>query len=248
MTEQITLLAKLAAIDSRLDELHDELGDLPQEVKNLEEIVKEKTMAVDGTEEQLKEIRHLQGNADVHKAELGDKEAKLTEQQFQVKNNREFDAITNEIEHIKQERSTLEERLRTASVTEENLAATLETQQAELTEAKERLTDKEKELEELTGEHNTELRKFIDLRLRVIADLDDTIEAEYERIRTFHREAAVAIRRESCSGCFSAIPSQRIMEMKYAKDKMYTCENCGRILITETLADEVDEMVEEGEI
>ncbi len=248
MTEQITLLAKLAAIDSRLDELHDELGDLPQEVKNLEEIVKEKTMAVDGTEEQLKEIRHLQGNADVHKAELGDKEAKLTEQQFQVKNNREFDAITKEIEHIKQERSTLEERLRTASVTEENLAATLETQQAELTEAKERLTDKEKELEELTGEHNTELRKFIDLRLRVIADLDDTIEAEYERIRTFHREAAVAIRRESCSGCFSAIPSQRIMEMKYAKDKMYTCENCGRILITETLADEVDEMVEEGEI
>ena len=248
MTEQITLLAKLAAIDSRLDELHDELGDLPEEVKNLEDIVKEKSMAVEGTEEQLTEIRHLQGNADVHKAELNDKEKKLTEQQFQVKNNREFDAITKEIEHIKAERTTLEERLRTASVTEENLASTLETQQAELTESKERLTDKEKELEEMTGEHNTELKKFIELRLKVIAELDDTLEAEYERIRTFHREAAVAIRRDSCSGCYSAVPSQKIMEMKYTKDKMYTCENCGRVLITEVLADEVEEMVEEGEI
>lgn len=248
MTEQITLLAKLAAVDTRLDELHDELGDLPQEVKELEELVKEKSAAVDGTEAQLKEIRHLRGNADVHKAELNDKETKLTEQQFQVKNNREFDAITKEIEHIKGERTTLDERLRTASVTEENLSSTLEAQQADLAEAKERLSDKEKELEEMTGEHNTELKKFIAMRLKVIAELDDTLEAEYERIRTFHREAAVAIRRDSCSGCYSAIPSQRIMEMKYAKDKMYTCENCGRILITENLADEVDEMVEEGEI
>jgi len=248
MTEQITLLAKLAAIDTRLDELHDELGDLPQEVKALEMIVKDKTQNVLATEEKLKELRHLQSNADVSKAQIGDKEARLTEQQFQVKNNREFDAITKEIEHLKEERATLDDRLRTAHVSEENLAATLESQQADLAEAKERLSDKEQELAELTGEHNTELRKYIEMRLRVIADLDDTMEAEYERIRTFHREAAVAIRRDSCSGCFSAIPSQRIMEMKYSKDRMFTCENCGRILVTEDLADSVEEMVEEGNI
>lgn len=248
MTEQITLLAKLAAVDRRLDELHDELGDLPREVKKLESHVRDKAMAVEATEAKLADVRHLRGNAGVSKAEIGDKEAKLTEQQFQVKNNREFDAITKELEHLKDERASLEDRLRTSSVTEENLTATLQAQQAELTEARAALATKEAELTALTGEHNVELKKFIEMRLRIIAELHDSLEAEYERIRTFHREAAVAIRRDSCSGCYSAIPSQRIVEMKQAVDKMHTCENCGRVLITELLADEVEELVEDGQI
>ena len=248
MSTQMTLVAKLAVIDSRLDELHDELGDLPAEVKRLEDIVHEKKDAVDATQAKVDEIVSLRGNASVHKQEIADKEKKLTEQQFQVKNNREFDAITKELETIKGEKTELEERLRTAEVTEENLKATLEQQQSEMNEAQENLSGKEKELEEMTGEHNDELKKFIDMRLKVIAELDDTLEAEYERIRTFHREAAVAVRRESCSGCFSAIPSQKVMEQKYNLEKLYTCENCGRILLAETMADEVEELVEEGNI
>jgi predicted nucleic acid-binding Zn-ribbon protein len=74
MTPHITLLAKLAAVDTRLDELHDELGDLPEEVKTLEDLVKGKTLAVQGTEEKLQEVRHLRGNADQTKAQIGDKE------------------------------------------------------------------------------------------------------------------------------------------------------------------------------
>ena len=248
MSEQMMLLGKLAVIDSRLDELHDELGDLPAEVKNLEEIVADKRRIVAATQAKLDDIRHVRGSANVAKAEFADKETRLTEQQFQVKNNREFDAITKEIEHIKVERSELDERLRTADVTEENLNAMLDQQNADLEEAVERLAEKEKELEEMTGEHNDELKKYIAMRLTVIGKLDDTLEAEYERIRTFHREAAVAIRRDSCSGCFSAIPSQRVMEQKYNQEKLYTCENCGRILLTEALADQVEDLVEEGNV
>ena len=248
MTEQITLLAKLAAVVRRLDELHDELGDLPREVKKLEQTVQEKVLTVEATEAKLSEVRHLRGNAGVSKSEISDKETRLTEQQFQVKNNREFDAITKELEHLKDERASLDERLRTSVVAEENLVNMLTAHQAELDEAKAALSVKERELEALTGEHNTELKKYIEMRLRVIADLNDTMEAEYERIRTFHREAAVAIRRGSCSGCFSAIPSQRIMEMKQTRDRMHTCESCGRILITELLADEVEELVEDGQV
>ncbi len=248
MNEQIKLLAQLAAVDVHLDELHDELGDLPDEVKTLEQAVLEKKTTAEASQEQLDEVKHLRGNGHVATQEFQDKETKLTEQQFQVKNNREFDAITKEIEHVKEERAALEERLRTASVTEENLQTTFDAQNAELEEAQSLLTSREKELEELTGDNNTELKKYIALRLKVIAKLDDTLEAEYERIRTFHREAAVAIRRGSCSGCFSSIPSQRVMEMKHDHNMMLTCENCGRVLLTEDLADEVDEMVEEGNI
>jgi predicted nucleic acid-binding Zn-ribbon protein len=248
MNEQIKLLAHLAAIDVHLDELHDELGDLPQEVKELELLVHDRMQIVDATKSKVADVEHLRGSGHVSIQEMQDKEVKLSDQQFQVKNNREFDAITKEIDHLKQERSDLEDKLRTASVTVENLQVTLTNQEADLVQARMQLQEKEKELEALTGDNNVELKKYIAMRLKVIAKLDDTLEAEYERIRTFHREAAVAIRRDSCSGCYSAIPSQRIMEMKYNRDRMYTCENCGRILITEDVADEVEAAVEEGNV
>lgn len=244
MTEHIALIAKLAAVDTHLDELRDELGDLPIIVKGLEEKVKGFALIVEGTQAQLDEIEHLRGTAHVTTQELHDKEQKLAKQQFKVKNNREFDAITKEIDHIKNEVVELEEKLRTSHVKEENLRNSLESQQKDLAEAQEKLSDKEKELEELSGDQNDELKKFIKLRLRIIAELDDTLEAEYERIRTFHKEAAVGIRRNSCSGCFSAVPSQKIMEMKYNREKLYTCENCGRILYTEEIQANIDELLD----
>jgi predicted nucleic acid-binding Zn-ribbon protein len=244
MEQQITLLARLSYIDAHLDELHDELGDLPQEVKRHEEIVKAKTLVAEATAKSLHEIEHLHGTAHVTMQEMTDKETKLTEQQFQVKNNREFDAITKELEHIKVERAALDERLRTSAVKEENLRSLLETQQRDLDEAKSVLTDKEKELEEVSGVNNDDLRRYLELRKKVIAQVEDSLQTEYERIRTFHREAVVALRRNSCSGCYSAIPSQRIMEMKYNRHKVYTCENCGRILVTEDVTLDIEAEVE----
>lgn len=244
MEEQLQLLAQLAAVDAELDELHDELGDLPAEVKKIEKVVRAKQDAVDATKAAIAELNLLRSTAHVTMQESHDKEQKLAQQQFQVKNNREFDAITKEIDHLKQERADLDERLRTAGVTEENLTTTLQQQQTELDEVHSKLVDKEKALEVLSGDQNEDLKKYIALRLKIIAKLDDALEAEYERIRTFHSEAAVALRKNSCSGCYSAIPSQRIMEMKYQRDKLYTCENCGRILFTEDVAVDIEQLLE----
>lgn len=241
---QISLLAQLAAIDSQLDELHDELGDLPEIVKQHEKLVAEKTAVVEATLQSLHDIEHLRGTAHVTQQELTDRETKLGEQQFQVKNNREFDAITHEIAAIKDRKTELDESLRTAAVREENLRTQLEQQQRELDEAKDALADKEKELEDLSGDQNDDLRKFIEMRRKIIGQVDAELETEYQRIRTFHREAVVAIRKNSCSGCYSAIPSQRIMEMKYNREKIHTCENCGRILCTEDEAVDIDTLVE----
>jgi predicted nucleic acid-binding Zn-ribbon protein len=244
MEQQITLLAKLAAVDSQLDDLHDELGDLPAEVKKHELIVKERTIGVEHTQIALRDLEDKRGNAHVSLQELTDKEQRLTDQQFQVKNNREFDAITHELEHIRQQRAAFDDVVRTAGVREENLQATLAQQQASLAEAVVVLKEKEAELEALSGDQNDELRSYIALRLKLIAAIDDTLETEYERIRTFHREAAVPLRRGSCSGCYSAVPSQRVMEMKYNRDKLYTCESCGRILFPEDLTVDVESLTE----
>ncbi len=246
MEQQINLLAQLTVVDGQLDELHDELGDLPQEVKKLEAIMREKLAVAEVTQKLLHDLDHMRGTAHVTSQESVDREQKLSQQQFQVKNNREFDAITKEIEHLKVERAELEERVRTSGVRDENLRATLAVQEQELAEARSRLVDKEKELEELSGDQNEELRKFISIRLKLSSLIDDTIELEYERIRTFHPNAAVPIRKNSCSGCYSAIPSQRIMEMKYRRDKMYTCENCGRILFTEDVSIDLEKILAEA--
>ena len=182
----------------------------------------------------------MQATGHITQQELTDRETRLSEQQFKVKNNKEFDAITSEIEHVKLQRTTLDESLRTSSVKDENLKNTLTEQAALLAELQAKLATKEEELSNLSGDHNEELKKLITLRKKLISGVDSTLETEYERIRTFHREAVVPLRRNSCSGCFSAIPSQKIMEMKYNRDKIYTCEACGRILYTEDVVVEVE--------
>lgn len=243
MEQQINLLAQLAAVDAQLDELHDELGDLPQEVKKLEAALRERVAAVEVTQKNIADLDHLRGTAHLTIQECLDKEQRLAQQQFQVKNNREFDAITREIEHLKTQRTEIEERIRTSGVREENLKTIFTQQDQELTAVREKLSEKVAELAERSGDQNDELKKYIELRLRLSGQIDDTLEAEYERIRTFHGNAAVAIKRNSCSGCYSAIPSQRIMEMKYQRDKVYTCEGCGRILFTEDVEADIDSLM-----
>lgn len=243
MEQQINLLAQLAAVDAQLDELHDELGDLPQEVKKLEASLREKVATLEVTQKNIADLDHLRGTAHVTIQECLDKEQRLAQQQFQVKNNREFDAITREIEHLKTQRTEIEERIRTSGVREENLNTILAQQEQELAVVREKLSEKESELAERSGDQNDELKKYIELRLRLSGQINDALETEYERIRTFHGNAAVAIKRNSCSGCYSAIPSQRIMEMKYQRDKVYTCEGCGRILFTEDVEADIDTLM-----
>lgn len=243
MEQQINLLAQLAAVDAQLDELHDELGDLPQDVKKLEASLREKVAALEITQKHLAELDHLRGTAHVTIQESLDKEQRLAQQQFQVKNNREFDAITREIEHLKTQRTEIEERIRTSGVREENLKTIQAQQEQELNAVREKLSEKEAELAERSGDQNDELKKYVELRLRLSGQIEDGLESEYERIRTFHGNAAVAIKRNSCSGCYSAIPSQRIMEMKYQRDKVYTCEGCGRILFTEDVEADIDSLM-----
>ncbi|HRI31775.1 MAG TPA: hypothetical protein PLQ21_09605, partial [Candidatus Kapabacteria bacterium] len=83
--------------------------------------------------------------------DLKTKEAKYAQQQFQVRNNREFDAITNEIENIRKERESINEKLRTSTIKEDNLRLILTQQQKDYEEVKSILDEKESQLKELSG-------------------------------------------------------------------------------------------------
>ena len=235
MQSLMNQLAELAAIDIELDELHEELGDLPKEVKSHEKTVKMRSALVDETQNLVNELHSFKSNSHIMLQEIKDKEAHYAEQQFQVRNNREFDAITKEIENLREERTRILEQQRTSGVKEENLAQILSQQKQDLADAVEVLNDKEKEWSELSSGHNDVLKALMQKRIDLAKSINENALADYERIRTFHTEAAVPLRKNSCTGCFSAVPPQKIVEIRNNTNKMFLCEHCGRILFPEDM-------------
>lgn len=195
------------------------------------------------TESILEEIRDFIKKAKKTLVELKEKEDKLTQQQFKVRNNKEFDAITNEINHLKTEHEKLADRMRTEGIKEENLLNILNQQTDELNEAQKELDDKFEEVQRLAGDQDRELSSLREKRSSVLITIPKKFIADYERVRIMHRDAAVLIRKNSCSGCFNAIPAQIIVEVRNNLNTLYFCESCGRLLIPEDCVIEFEEIV-----
>ncbi|MDX9790740.1 MAG: C4-type zinc ribbon domain-containing protein [Candidatus Kapaibacterium sp.] len=235
MESQIQCIAVLANIDQRLDELLEDYGDLPDQINKIEFKVNEKKVLVEETQAILDEIKKFVKQAKVTLVDLKEKEERLAEQQFKVRNNKEFDAITNEIEHLKSEHEKLSDRLRTEGVKQENLMNILEGQMKDMEDVQKELDDKYDEAKKLSGDQNEELTYLQNKRLEVIDMIKTTFVKDYERIRSMHRDAAVIIKKNSCSGCFSAIPAQIIVEVRNNPNHTYYCENCGRLLLPDDI-------------
>ncbi|MGA1277038.1 MAG: zinc ribbon domain-containing protein [Candidatus Kapaibacteriota bacterium] len=233
MNSLATMLSSMSEIDSILDDLKEELGDLPQQVKEAEEYVRLKTTQAEQSEKDIHDIEEFKSRSHIRLQEIKDKEDQLAQQQFNVRNNKEFDAITHEIESLRDERNKIYDDQRTIGVKEENLRAIMEQSKTELAEAQQHLSEKEQELTSISHGHNDEILEQTKKRASLAKEIPTAIFAEYERIRTFHKDAAVKVKKNSCSGCFSAVPPQKIVEMRNKSDLMFLCEHCGRILVGE---------------
>jgi uncharacterized protein len=232
--EQLQLLAAITRIDNELAELQEELGDLPYEVKALEKEVRMRQQAVDTTQKHIDDIIQTRANARIRAQEIHDKEKKLSEQQFQVRNNREFDAITKEVESLKNELRDVEKTIASTMLTEDNLRRVHDGQSEDMEDAAMRLADREHELRDLSSEHNGEITSFLSRRADLLAQLPKNLVVQYEHIKEYHNDTTVSIRKNCCSGCFSAVPAQRIVEMRTYK-VIFTCEGCGRLLFPDEM-------------
>ncbi|PKL78522.1 MAG: hypothetical protein CVV25_11205 [Ignavibacteriae bacterium HGW-Ignavibacteriae-4] len=229
------LLAYLALIDRNLDELEEEFGDLPQKVADQEKKNTTLKATVKETEQILEEVKEFCSVTKVTLEDLKIREEKLSQQQFQVRNNKEFDAITSEIKHVKEESKMLTEKLRQETIKQQNLERILDEQKADLISSKEELKNTKKELVEVQEEQDEEKAEYVERREKIVSKIDSISLAKYDRIREYHSDAAVRVKKNSCSGCFSSIPPQLIVEMRSDDDILYTCENCARILIPEEI-------------
>lgn len=238
--EKLIAVLTLQKIDSKIDEIKTLKGELPMEVKDLEDEVEGLNTRLQNIDAEINSI-----NSFVDTKTEGKKEAqalikKYEKQQDNVKNNREFEAINKEIEmqelevklnekHIKDAGFELKERANQRIKAEEKIAdveGALKVKRAELEKI---IADTEKEEKELSKKSDAAKEK-VDARLL----------AAYERIRNNYRNglAVVPILRDSCGGCFNVIPPQRQSEIRQRK-KIVVCEHCGRVLVDS----ELNEMV-----
>ncbi|GAB4369926.1 MAG: C4-type zinc ribbon domain-containing protein [Calditrichia bacterium] len=231
MKEVVKNLMALQRIDSRFDELQLQKGDLPMIIEEAEESLQEKKSKKVELEEKIKK-----GDADrrmfQHEIEASkEKLAKYEEQLYTVQTNKEYDAISLEIDTKKMEINELENKILQSLEEEEETTKIIQQLEQEISEIEKQLTEYRAELEEIIKQTQAEEDKLKEEQKGIIQNIDKRLMHQYQRIRKAKGGLAVAsIRRGSCGGCYSAIPPQKIVEIREL-NRLYTCENCGRILV-----------------
>ncbi len=230
--EKLKALYLLQVIDSKIDKIHTIRGELPLEVRDLEDTIAGLETRVNNLSEELKS---LEINVADRKTTIKDAQAlikKYESQQDKVRNNREYDAITKEIEFQNLEIQLAEKRIKENSYALSTKSEVLDTAKTELEERIKQLNAKQKELDEIVSETQKEedaLRKDSEKAATII---EDRLIGAYKRVRSNSKNglAVVVVERDACGGCFNKIPPQRQLDIRTNK-KIIVCEHCGRILV-----------------
>lgn len=225
-------LYNLQLIDSKIDRLRTVRGELPLEVSDLEDTVAGlETRLANVTEE----VAELENQVNEKKQSIKDFQANIKKyeaQQGKVRNNREYDAITKEIEFQNLEIQLAEKRLKEAKVAITIKSELLEKSKAEFEERGKDLSAKKGELEEIIAETEKEEKELIAQSEKASSEIEDRLLNAYKRIRENSRNglAVVAVERDACGGCYNKIPPQRQLDIRLNK-KIIVCEHCGRVLV-----------------
>jgi hypothetical protein len=240
--DQLRALVRLQYIDNRIDQIRKLRGDLPEEIQDLEDEKAGLETRLENYEEELKEqeVAKRQAKLDIKEAEgLIDK---YEEQQLEVRNNREFDALTKEIEGQKERISEARETIEEAEeVIESNEAAIEETQQR-LDELDKVLDEKRDQLEEVLEDTEEEEKNLQEIREEAEEKVGSRYLKAYSKLRDRLRDgrAVVPLKRGAAAGF--AVPPQRQVEIRQRKN-IVACEHTGRIIVDQDLYNEtVDDM------
>ncbi len=234
MQEKIMALYELQKIDSKIDEINKVKGDLPLEVQDLEDEVAGMQTRIDNINGEIEEFNALtkQRKREIDQAKI--KIANYKEQQNNVRNNREYDSISKEIEYQELEIELAEKRLKEYSAGIKAKKVQLEEAAAIMKDRSSDLNVKKKELDGIEEETAPRIAEFQTQSDSVKAKIDERLIAAYDRIRHSVRNglAVVTVKRDACGGCFNRIPPQRQMDIRQGK-KIIICEYCGRILVAD---------------
>lgn len=239
--EKLIALVTLQKIESKLDETQILKGELPMEVADLEDEIAGLHARQTRIEEEINGVTEfIQQRRDAIK----ESEAlikKYEKQSANVKNNREFEAINKEIEMQQLEVKLAEKHIKDATEEIAEKAVLLEKAKKNIATKEGILSTKKGELEKIIAATEKEEKQFNKMADEARAEVDPRLLVSYEKIRKSYRNglAVVPVERDACGGCFYYIPPQKQSEIKQHK-KVMICENCGRILVDEELASQVE--------
>ena len=235
--EKLKSLYQLQIALSGIDEKRALRGELPLEVQDLEDEIEGLTLRVEKIKHEIQEFK----DAVVQKkGEIANAESSLTRYQQQlndVKNNREYDTLTKEIEYQTLEIELCNKKIREADLRIQERTEDLERNEALMVERKGDLEDKKNELGEIMDETRAEEEKLRNEASELETKIETRLLTSFKRIRKNARNGLgiVYVQRDACGGCFNKIPPQRQLDIKMHK-KVIVCEDCGRILIDPELA------------
>lgn len=240
VAKKLEALEKLQAIDSKIDEVKKIRGALPEEVQDLEDEIAGYQTRI---EKQSEEKKELEDAIAANKAAIKDAEKlikKYEEQQMNVRNNREYDAITKEIELQQLEIQILEKRIKEAYEKIEGKEEESKQTKDTLSEREKDLKSKKDELASIVKESEDDEQKMEKDRAKAAKNVEERLLKSYDKVRTNMRNglAVVPVKRGACGGCFNVVPPQKQAEIR-EKKKIIVCEHCGRIL------SDVEDVIEE---
>jgi predicted nucleic acid-binding Zn-ribbon protein len=240
--DQLRALVRLQHIDNRIDQIQKLRGDLPDEIRDFEDEKAGLETRLETYEEEMQEqkVAKRQAELDIKEAEgLIDK---YEEQQLEVRNNREFDALTKEIEGQEERIAEAEDTIEEAEETIESNEAAIEETQERLDELDTVLDEKREELEEVVEDTEDEEKTLEELREEAAEKVGSRYLNAYSKLRDRLRDgrAVVPLKRGAAAGF--AVPPQRQVEIRKRKS-VVACEHTGRIIVDQDLYNEtVDEM------
>ena len=237
MEEKLKNLYQLQTMLSEIDKIKTLRGELPLEVQDLEDEIEGLTTRIEKIQN---DITNLQSEVSRRRLTTQENNASIeryTEQLNNVRNNREYENLTKEIEYLQ-----LDNQLNDKKIREANEQVTVKQEEihrcSEL--VSERRTDldiKKSELDEIISETKAEEEKLRERSKAIEATIDPRLLSAFKRIRKNSRNGlgVVYVQRDACGGCFNKIPPQRQLDIRMRK-KIIVCEYCGRIMIDPELA------------
>lgn len=235
--QKLKALYQLQTMLSKIDEIKTLRGELPLEVEDLEDDVAGLTTRIERIKSEIAELKQAVATKRVEIETAKATIVKYKEQQENVRNNREYDFLTKEIEFQTLEIELCEKRIREFTFQEQEKGKELENSEALLDERNKDLEMKKTELEEIVAETKQEEEKLREKVKELEVKIEPRLLQSFKRIRKNSRNGLgiVYVQRDACGGCFNKIPPQRQLDIRLRK-KIIVCEYCGRIMIDPELA------------
>ncbi len=242
--QKLIALYTLQQIDSQIDKIKIVRGELPLEVEDLEDEIAGLQTRMDNFS---KEEEELNNSILEQRGVIKDSQAlisKYKEQQMNVRNNREYDSLSKELEFQNLEIEHAEKKIKEMNYKIELLKTEVEAANEKLKDKKIDLEEKNKELKDIVEETVKEEEKLAKMSTENEKYIEDRLLTAYKRIRSNARNglAVVQIERDACGGCFNKIPPQHQLDIRVHK-KIIVCDYCGRILIDNEVSDIVNEKI-----